>query len=363
MERRIPPPPPPRGLAAIPRVPPPPPRRPGAKPPPPPPPPVPRAASVSPSTKAKVAISRTALQLRDEQLEAKIQYYGQEQETNAELDQITQHVVDELRQLRMVSDAPAVEPELDVEVQLMHSLRELLEKLFSAQRTGFLKRKIQEVQRRITRLFFNSELYAQLAEQGRQVPAASWPEQALYYALKRHEEKVLADLGEIPVTDEVVRTRAVERFHAITRTLCSDFLSRTTPELERLLRIYSEELTRFFYKTFPDELGEFAWEVIRESRVAAGHRLGYKLTEDKFKAFRSAFDKKFLERLVYNVQEPINRRAAQGEEFRAATLTFVADPRIHVEICSTINDALYDYLHGEGFLDLPPHWRERLQSS
>ena len=102
-------------------------------------------------------------------------------------------------------------------------------------------------------------------------------------------------------------------------------------------------------------------QVVRESRVAAGHKLGYKLTEDKFPAFRAAFDKRLLERLVFHVQEPIARRAAESEEgFRDATLRFVSDPRIHTEICSAINDAVYDYLHGEGFLDLPTQWRQAL---
>ncbi len=303
----------------------------------------------------------SALELRDEQLEAKVTYFGAGQKTNAELDAITAAVVAELRALQggdrpvRASDAP------DVEVELIQSLRGLLEKLFSPQRTGFLARKIQDVQRRITRLFFSSELYAEIAEHGGEVNEASWPEQALYHALKRHEPVILAELEAMPVTNPAVRAAAVDRYQAFSRKLCTDFLSRATPELERLLRIYSEELGRFFYKELPESLGEFCWEVIRESRVAAGHQLGYKLTEDKFVAFRATFDKHLLERLVFHVQEPIARRAAESEVgFRDATLRFVADPRIHTEICAAINDAVYDYLHGEGFLDLPTQWRNAL---
>ena len=96
--------------------------------------------------------------------------------------------------------------------------------------------------------------------------------------------------------------------------------------------------------------------------LADGHRLGYKIDASKFPAFRESFDRHFLERLVFHLQEPMSKAASEsGEEFRAATLRFVADPRIHSEICSVINDAVYDYLQGEGFLDLPSDWRRVLQ--
>jgi hypothetical protein len=313
-----------------------------------------------PSTQQKVALTVSALELRDEQVEAKIQFYNADQRTNAELDAITDQIVAELQALKK-TDGPQSKSAPDVEVELIHSLRVLLEKLFSPQRTGFLNRKIQDVQRRITQLFFSSELYAQLSRRSQVVQEATWPEQALYFALKRHEKAIMDELSTMAVADETVRREATDRLSSFTKRLCTDFLSKATPELESLLRIYSEELTRFFYSDFPDGLGEFCWEVIRESRVATGHRLGYKITADKFDAFRTTFDKKLLERLVFHVQEPIAKRAAEGDDdFRDATLRFVANPEIHVQICTAINDAVYDYLHGEGYLDLPEGWQRAL---
>jgi len=301
-----------------------------------------------------------ALSLRDEQVEAKIQFYNADQQTNAELDAITDQIVEELKALKS-SEEPRGRSAPDVEVELIHSLRVLLEKLFSPQRTGFLNRKIQDVQRRITQLFFGSELYAQLSRRSQVIQEASWPEQALYFALKRHEKAITDELMAMGVSDEAVRSAAIDRLNGFTRKLCTDFLSKATPELESLLKIYSEELTRFFYKDFPENLGEFCWEVIRESRVARGHRLGYKITADKFRDFRATFDKKLLERLVFHVQEPIAKRAVEGEDdFREATLRFVANPEIHMQICAAINDAVYDYLHGEGYLDLPEGWQRAL---
>src|SRR5688572_2844268 len=52
------------------------------------------------STQAKISLADIALQLRDEQLEARIVHYREDLETNAELDAITAQVVNELRALQ-----------------------------------------------------------------------------------------------------------------------------------------------------------------------------------------------------------------------------------------------------------------------
>lgn len=362
--RPPPPPPPNRPLGAhrppsgpIPRLPPPT-AAPAIRKPPAPTPP----GSLLPSTRAKLEVASAALLLRDEQVRATVQYYGADQRTNAELDKITEAVVAELRALRLAGEdrRPGVIP--DVEIELIQSLRVLLEKLFSPTRRNFIERKIRDIQRRITQLFFDSELYAKLAADAGEVPAASWPEQALYYALKRHEATLLDELRAMPADDESIRERAIDRLTTFTRQLCTDFLSRTTPELERLLAVYREVLADFFYSDFGKDLGELCWAVVKESRIAAGHRLGYKIDASKFPAFRASFDKHFLQRLVFHVQDPIVKRAgAANSQFREATMRFVAEPRIYSEICEVVDDAVYDYLHGEGFLDLPSDWRHLLQ--
>ncbi len=353
-----PPPPPPRSRAGAPSgafgtSPP----RPPSEPPPAPVPPAPRAPRTT-NTQQLILAATSALRLRDEQLRARVNYYNSELQTNAELDAITEQVVAELR--AMAQGTGGGRPTQEVEIELIQALRGLLEKLLSPKRSTFLLRKIEEVQRRITQLFFNSELYVRIQEGSAELPTATWPEQALYFALKRYEDFIEAEIDATPAQAEV-RERAKEKLETFIRNLCTDFLSRTTPELERLLAIYKAVLLHFFLEVLPLELGDFAWEVIRESRVAVGHDLGYKLTADKFDAFREVFDRKFLERLVLNVQDPIMQKASESSGFfREATLRFVADPHIHAEICTVINDALYDYLHSEGFLDLPPDWRRLL---
>ncbi len=361
MDRNVPPP-----KRSIPGMPPPPPRRSL-------PAPVVEAAQAggarTTSTQQLLLAAHGAARLRDEQLRARVKYYNQELATNAELDAITEQVVAELRAMGKVMDAQKLTRKAqEVEIELIQALRTTLEKLFAptaaAQaRSKFLARKIEEVQRRITQLFFNSELYARLAADARDVPAATWPEQALYFAIKRHEEVLHAELEALPVSTPDVRTRAHEELSAFLKSLTTEFLSKTTPELERLLAIYKEVLGKFFFDVFPGDLGEFAWEVVKESRVAVGTDLGYKITADRFHQFRETFDRKFLEHLVLAVQGPITQRAtaAGAEGFREATLKFVQDPRIHMEVCTVINDAIYDYLHGEGYLDLPTDWKQLLK--
>lgn len=313
------------------------------------------------TARGKLEVANAALVLRDEQIRAKVKYYNAHQRTNAELDKITEAVVAELQALRIAGEDRRPET-VAIQYELIQSLQDLLETLFSAKRRNFIERKIRDIQRRITQLFFNSELYAQLAEEAGEVPAAAWPEQALYYAMKLNETALLEDLRAMPMENEEVRERAIERLNTFTRQLCADFLSRSTPELERLLGIYRDVLSEFFYTDFGAALPELCRAVVKESRVASGHQLGYKITKEQFPAFRAAFDKHFLNRLVFHVQDPIMKRAgAASSAFRNATLQFVADPRIHSEICEVINDAVYDYLHGEGFLDLPPDWRRVLQ--
>ncbi len=297
-----------------------------------------------------------------------MKYYNADLATNAELDAITAQVVAELRAMGQVMEAQkATRPTQEVEIELIHALRSTLEKLFvpsaAAQaRSKFLAKKIEEVQRRITQLFFNSELYARLANDAHEIPAATWPEQALYFAIKRHEQAISNELDALPVSQPEVRARAHEQLDGFLKALTNDFLSKTTPELERLLAIYKEVLGKFLHEVFPAELGEFAWEVVKESRIGVGTDMGYKITADRFHQFRETFDRKFLEHLVLAVQDPITQRASQAEEgFREATLKFVADPHIHVEVCTVINDALYDYLHGEGYLDLPTDWKRLLR--
>ena len=98
------------------------------------------------------------------------------------------------------------------------------------------------------------------------------------------------------------------------------------------------------------------------SGAAKDAELGYKLGPAAFDAFRETFELKLLYVLVRVLQEPLaNFGRDMKTEFRGQTIEFMGDPQILSAICEVLSDGCYEYLYGEGFLDLPVDWRERLE--
>ena len=323
----------------------------------PPPLPVPR------TTQARMQLAADALRLRDEQLKARVVYFNPEIQTNAELDAITAGVVAELQQMqREMLQASSPEDRGEVEITLIKGLRELLEKMLSARREAFMRHKIELIQRKITKLFFTSEVYANPSVAQSEKTTFVHADEALFHVLHHHEADILADLDRLKFKHERVRADAVERFKRYQSVLVSEVLARSRPELERLLLVYRDVLLVFLMRDFRETLGEFAWEVVRESRVAYKAALSYKIQEEAFGDFRAVFEKKFLEHMLKHLQEPLAQRLnSEGDDaFRDETLEFAADPRIYAEICGVWCNAIYSYLHGEGWLDLPVKWQQHL---
>ncbi|MBC7174485.1 MAG: hypothetical protein H5U40_18710 [Polyangiaceae bacterium] len=316
------------------------------------------------TTRGRIEFAAAALKLRDEQLKAQVVYVDPDLETNAELDAITAQVVAELK--RMQSEQLMPSPKLDaqqVEIELIKNLRELLEKMLSARRERFLALKVQNIQRRITGLFFSSEVLAATNDESGVRSVYSHADDAVLHALRRHEKAILDDIEKMQFVDPKVKADAIERLKFFQKQLMGQVLSRSRPELERLLKVFAEVLVTFLMKDFPAAVGEFAWEVIRESRVALSADLTYKIREKSFSAFRHAFERRFLERLLASVQQPLAQRLESGDDdggFRPETIRFAGEPRIYAEICDVTCNSVYDYLHGEGFLDLPVKWQEHL---
>ena len=110
-------------------------------------------------------------------------------------------------------------------------------------------------------------------------------------------------------------------------------------------------------------LGELAWEVVKEARLAdtKATMAGYKIAASTFGTFRQAFEKRFMQRLVPFTEDEMLRRVRESStEFRAETIKLVADPQIFTEVCEVICESVYDMLYNDGFLDLPNDWRARL---
>ena len=322
------------------------------------------------STQNKMSLADIALALRDEQLEANIVHYKAELETNSELDAITAQVVAELRSLqrahKVSSSLPAVatpEDRTQLEIELIRTLKVMLQRLFRTDKLArFLERKLAEVSKRFARLFFESELHDKIRGSQGELKVMRFPEQALYHVLMRLQPTVQERLAAFEFGNPETRQRAEEQYASFIKELRNDYLARTTPELNALVKMLNDVLREFFTRELPPMVGELSWEVVKEARLAdaAPVHAGYKLPQGAFPRFRTAFERRFLQRLVPFAEDAMLKRARENTTFRQETIRFVADPHIFSDVCELVCDAIYDFLYNDGFLDLPGDWKVRL---
>jgi hypothetical protein len=322
------------------------------------------------STQAKMSLADIALALRDEQLEAKVVHYKAELETSAELDAITAQVVRELQSLqaarRSSSSTVQAVDRGQLEIDLIQSLKEMLGRLFRVGKLATVfERKLAEVAKRFARVFFESELHDKIRGSSGEAKVMRFAEQALYQLFAKNEEALLKQLAAFDYASPEVAARAKEEFLDHVKELRNGFLSRTTPELNNLVKFLNEVLTLFFTRELPQMLGELSWEVVKEARLAdSAPREGYKIPAEAFPRFRQTFERRFLQRLVPFAEDEMLKRVRESQVgFRAETIRFVADPLIFSDVCEIICNAVYDSLYNDGFLDLPSDWRARLQTT
>ncbi len=325
------------------------------------------------STRAKMSLADIALQLRDEQLQARIVHYKAELETSPELDAVTAGVVAELKALQVAAsgkNASAPPPAADrsqIEIELISNLKQLLGRMFRAGHlSSAVERKVSEAGKRFARLFFESELCERIRskEGAEKQKTMRHGAQALYLVLARHQEQLAKELAafEYEPREELDDARA--RLEAILKEQRNAFLSGTMPELNSLVKHLTELLKKFFTVELPPVVGELAWEVVKEGKLADSRaHAGYKIGADAFPVFRTTFERKFLQRLVAYVEDGMLAHVRGKADFRAETLLFVSDPQIFTDVCELVSDAVYDYLYNDGFLDLPSDWRARLAAS
>jgi len=318
-----------------------------------------------------MSLADVALALRDEQLEAKVVHYKADLATNAELDAVTAQVIADLQSLQAEARrGPSTNPapgtdRSQVEGELIQNLREMLGRIFRPGKLATLiERKLGEVAKRFARLFFESELADKIHGPSEEAKAMRFSDQAMFHALQRAEEVILGHLDSFQYADPQVKERAQEAYFAMVKSLRNDFLARTTPELNVLVKYLNEVLSRFFTHELPPLLGELAWEVVKESRLADAKTVaGYKISASSFPLFRQVFERRFLKLLVPFAEEEMLKRVRETSgQFRSETIQFVAAPAIFSELCDVICDAVYDMLYNDGFLDLPSDWRARLSA-
>lgn len=316
------------------------------------------------SEEQRKAISVEALGLLSEQISARVVHYRADLETNAELDAITAQVVAQVRALQEVasSSSSTQRRPAEIEQELASTLSGLIGRLL-APRGGthqFVTHWIGPVGKRVAKLFFESELHEKTQEnKGRLIRSGA---QGVYYALARYANRLRADLESFEYADEEAKLATFERFDKVATELRTEFLSRRSPELQRVMAILSDVLTEFLERAIAADRDAIAKTVIAESAVAnRPSAVGYKIPRDAFAPFRAAWEREWIERWVtFASRRFVDELHQSDEPFLQETIQFFTDPHLYSETAIVLCEALYDFLCQEGFLDLPLDWRVQL---
>lgn len=311
----------------------------------------------------KQALAFKALGLLEEQVQARIVHYKAELETSPELDAVTAQVVAQLKAMQsaLVGDDVGRQPPEVMEQKQITTLSKLLERLLDpAKNAGFHTLSLKTVGRRIAKLFFESELHEKT--KGDKDKKIHHGEQGVYYVLQRYRNRLRAELDGFEYDSPQVKEQTLTLLAKVERDLQVAFLSRRSPELNRVMNIFSTVLMDFLGQHLPPRMGPMARNTIRAARTAhQATSVSYKVLSDRFQAFRVEFERQLMEQMVHYCGDQLLARLTEGsEDFREETIKFFTDPHIFSETCEVLCEGIYDFLCNEGFLDLPMNWRVSL---
>ena len=311
----------------------------------------------------KEALAIQALGLLNEQVQARIVHYKGEMETSPELDAITAQVVAQLKamQAAVSADAGGQKTPEEMEEQQTRALGQLLPRYFSGQ-TQFATRILKPIGKKVAKLFFESELHEKSkADKDKVIHHA---EQGVYYVLSRYKNRLRAELEGFEFQSPEVRQGTLELLAKTERDLQVAFLSRRSPELNRVMTIYTAVLGDFLQKHLPPRLEQMGKVTIRVCKSARRpNSVGYKVLADAFGDFRAEWERLFMQQMVFFCGDELLERLTQSsEEFQEETVKFFTDPHVFSETCAVVCEQLYDFLCLEGFLDLPVDWRVSLNA-
>lgn len=317
---------------------------------------------MSEGQKARIAVE--ALGLLNEQIEARIVHYKADLETSPELDAITAQVVSQLRAMQAALPTKTEAPRSpdEIEAKQTKTLTQLLSRVFNRD-SQFPSHVLKPVGRRVAKLFFESELHEKTkADKEKRIFHA---EQALYYVLGRYRNRLRAELEGFDYDSAEVREATFELLAKTERDLQVGFLSRRSPELNRVMTMFAAVFADFLTVHLPPRLEQLAKMTIRAGQTARRpNSLPYKVLADAFPAFRHEWERLAVEQMVfYCGDELLSRLTEDGGEFREETVKFFSDPHVFSESCAVLCSELYEFLCLEGFLDLPVDWRVSLEAA
>jgi hypothetical protein len=308
----------------------------------------------------KQALTIEALGLLNEQVQARIVHYKGDLETSPELDAITAQVVAQVKALQgNAVQRPGTRQNPDeVEAAHVRTLGSLLGKVFSGDGHGaFFTQTLKPIGRRVAKLFFESELHERTKADKEKI--IHHAEQGVYYVLGRYKNRLRSELEGFEYVDDDIRTSTLETLAKIERDLQVAFLSRRSPELNRVMTVYTSVLTEFLQKHLPPRVEQIAKLTVRAARTAQRpNSVAYKIHSDAFGDFRTEWERLFMQQMINFCEDELMSKLTQGDEqFRDETIRFFTDPHVFAETCQVLCEVLYDQLCMAGFLDLPMDWR------
>lgn len=306
----------------------------------------------------KEALALQALGLLQEQVQARIVHYKGEMETNAELDAITAQVVAQLKAMQAVAgkEAAAERDEDEIEAKHAKTFAVLLAKVFSSE-SQFTSRMLKPLGRRVAKLFFESELHEK--SKGDREKIIHHAEQGVYYVLGRYKNRLRAELEGFEFVDQEIKQNSLDLLAKFERDLQVGFLSRRSPELNKVMTVYAAVVSEFLRDYLPPRLEAMAKNTIRAANTARRpNSISYKVLADAFPDFREQWERVFMEQMINCCGDELGARLTQGDgEYRDETVRFFSDPHVYSESAEVVCQELYDFLCLEGFLDLPVNWR------
>lgn len=299
-----------------------------------------------------------ALGILREQVEARIVHYKAELETSPELDAVTAQVVNQIRQLQ---EAAAKERPTEKDPELIENAHvgmftRLLGEIF-VHDASYPTRAIAPIGKRLAKLFFESELHQKTQQHRDKV--IHLPEQGVYYVLKRFKNRLRTELEAFEYSAPDIKGLTEDLINKIERDLQVAFLSRRSPELNRVMGIFTGVLVEFFQRHLPPRLDQMSRVTLRNARTAYQYNsVPYKIHADRFNDFRAAWERVLMTQMIHFCGDEFIARVGQGDDIvREETVAFFTDPHIYSETCDVICEGMYDRLCVEGFLDLPIDWR------
>ena len=198
------------------------------------------------SEQDKEALTFKALGLLNEQVQARIVHYKGDMETSPELDAVTAQVVAQIKAMQQAlgSDATARQSAEEIAGQQLRTFSSLLARVFDPEgKANFATQNLKTIGRRIAKLFFESELHEKT--KGDKEKTIHHAEQGVYYVLTRYRNRLRAELDGFDYESAEVQQATTELLAKMERDLQVAFLSRRSPELNRVMTIFSAVLVDF----------------------------------------------------------------------------------------------------------------------